>query len=242
MSYFDKNIGPVKFFSFPDENPKNATERIVEFMNLDFGDFCFEISLPELELKTVNTYLNFPTVYARGHMEVALLTFLVERNSPPDYFYPLLKSTKQTLLSNPNMYKSFHINNEKWSNDPEVPVYYQTMKSLMIDTYNKLEQRISVISQQIELMETNYKGFAIKLDENIRQLATNIAAKNNFILKNFSFKEENQFYSVNLKIKGQGFLTAPLEKITKKQVVTGIEKYFLSNGIQKPHFEIILEK
>ena len=245
ITFFDLKLGPINYISLPKNilNDK-TTEKISSFINLDFGNYGFEISLPKLNLKTFNLYLEIPSKWSRGNSDMIMITVAVDKDHKGELIYDFLNNLQFELLEIPELYKSFYRFNIEHNNNPQIEEKFVIFENILIKGLDKLKNILEKGSTNQELIQNiDQNENCVKvLSENILKLSENIAKKNDFKIINFDFQKikdgKEGKIKISIKIKGKGFLTSSLKKITKKNILSGVFNYLISNGISRENFKI----
>ena len=239
LTYFDIRRGPTVYLSVPANSLDNELiKKIESFMDLDFGESIFEINLHETNFKTFNHLIELPSQNSRGYVESFLLSIIADKNYNSKKMFQFLKNVNNEFLSCMEFVDDISKSHKK------LEVMLASFRARLMDIlkeYNTEENINNVYNHK------NYgeEQGAISLDylqSNLQNLVRNIAGKNEFRIKKFALEEQaNGHFSIQMKLKGGGFLTRPLKKMTYKSVRDGLEKYMVSNGIEKEDFSIEIQ-
>ena len=228
LTHFDQRMGPTVYLSFPEEKLDIELKKKIErFMDLDFGNSSFEINLSENNFRTFNTMIDLPSKKSRGNTESFLFTIIMDNDYNSEIVYKFLKDANKKILSSIEL-------------TDDISKYYNKIKESLAECMNKLTNMLKkgksdVIKENLKYLEETKVSY---LSSNLQNLTRHISNKNEFDIKNFQIKDNNGRFIIQIELKGKGFLTGPLKKMTIKSVYDGVEKYMISNGILKENFEI----
>lgn len=166
LTIFDRFHGPVPYINIPEKVPDfEISEKIANFMNLDFDKSFFELTLVEDNLKTINYNFEVRSDWARGAVEMAQLTILTEKNYKSDIFFDLFKETHQIIASKDQIFKGFYKNIPEHKDDPDVDKKYIELSGILGNMYKKLNELIeSSIMGNILLLGINNVGKSSLID------------------------------------------------------------------------------
>ncbi len=229
LTYFDPKMGPTVYLSIPENViDEELSQRIERFMDLDFGESSFEINLSDTEFKTFNHIINLPSRTSRGYVETFLLTIIADKNYNSERMFKFLKEANHKFLS------YIEVMDDVSKSQEEVREVLADCRESLMDILKNYSADIETC-QEIEKEE----DYIDVLYSNLQNLTTHIAGKNEFAITNFKLKrKDNDHFVIHMELKGGGFLTRPLRKMTHKSVYDGVEKYMISNGIVKDNFTI----
>ena len=130
--YFNPVIGPDLLSS----NPENATE-IISDDDLDQIKRLMDAATPGFfthafssELNTVNYFFLIPSEWARGKQEMAMITVVVEEESPNLTAYKMNSRNlyKKMKQERPTFYQALYINNPSLNHETEIKEEFEYFK------------------------------------------------------------------------------------------------------------------
>ncbi|MBD3338689.1 MAG: PAS domain-containing protein, partial [Candidatus Lokiarchaeota archaeon] len=152
LSYFDSIQGPRIFLKAP-ENIESIEEKKLENIPtlMDIYDRGFFIHISE-GIKSANLIFKLKSEFARGGMEVLLISMIVDMKNEIDLNLTkdLFDAFVDELQDIKDIYKAFYINSEKHEGDEDK---YQNLKSLL----NKLQESIEPAVKALQLAENRYR-------------------------------------------------------------------------------------
>ena len=228
LTYFDPKIGPKVFQCIPEKTlDRNLAKRVERFMDLDFGESSFEINISDRNFKSFNHLINLPSKNSRGYVESFLLSIIVDREYESTKIFEFLKDVNNKFLD------TVKIVDDVSTSQDEIKNILEDTRKTLIETLEEFYPESCDVEEKQEVGSVEF------LSLNLKKLTQNIAGKNQFQLTKFKLLEKSEGrYSIKINLKGGGFLTRPLKKVTIKSVYDGVENYMISNGITKENFEI----
>ncbi len=137
--YFNSLKGPEVLYSVPDDVPKPIRKKMQKFFDIDVQDNFFEIKILKENIKIINMIIEIPSEWARGHIEMAMLSIIAEQDLKSELFHDILKGYSQKLLSTENIYKGFYKGEERARNDAEIEGKYKILIQLLSECYEQLQ-------------------------------------------------------------------------------------------------------
>ncbi len=138
LMYFNSLKGPEVLYSVPDDLPKPIKKKMQKFFDIDIQNNFFEITILKENIKIISMVMEIPSMWARGHVETAMLSIIAEQELKSELFQDGLKNYTQKLLAVENLYKGFYLG-EKSRNDPEIETKYKELTSLLSECYDHLQ-------------------------------------------------------------------------------------------------------
>ncbi|KKM18982.1 hypothetical protein LCGC14_1660260 [marine sediment metagenome] len=142
LMYFDTVIGPEIFFSYPDSVLERVSKKMEGFFDLDIKDNFFEVSLIEENIKITNLYFEIPSSWARGKVEMLMLSTISGKDYRSELSYKVLKNYSFKIMSLVNIYKAFYTGLFINKNDHEIDLKKEELETLLIECYNHLEEKL----------------------------------------------------------------------------------------------------
>jgi len=147
LSYFDVIKGPSIFLSFPEQIPKKIKNTIKGLFDLEAQDPFFEFIIKDEDLKITNINFMIPSLWARGSLEMVMLSVITEIKFNNEKFYSLLKEASERIATRTNIYKSLYIEDD--NKDTEIYQKYEELKRIFFEFNDKFEK----IRKEIRIME-----------------------------------------------------------------------------------------
>ncbi len=91
LMYFDTVMGPEIWFSYPDSVLERVSKKMEGFFDLDMRDNFFEVSLIEENIKITNLFFEIPSSWARGNVEMLMLSIVSGKDYSRELSYKVLK-------------------------------------------------------------------------------------------------------------------------------------------------------
>ena len=139
LMHFNSLFGPEVFFAFPEEVPDNISTKIQKIFELEVLDQFFEITIKKENIKITNMYLEIPSKWARGGVEMIMLSVLTGENVDNTLFHSILSDFAQKLKSNPNIFKSFYRKNDTHSDDSEIIMKIEELREILSECFENLK-------------------------------------------------------------------------------------------------------
>jgi len=142
LMYFDTVMGPIVFFSHPGSVLERVSKKMEGFFDLDMRDNFFEVSLIEENIKITNLYFEIPSSWARGKVEMLMLSTISGKDYRSELSYKVLKNYSFKIMSLVNIYKAFYTGLFINKNDHEIDLKKEELETLLIECYNHLEEKL----------------------------------------------------------------------------------------------------
>ena len=140
LTHFNIYYGPIIYLTVPEKvTYGKSLEKVREYF--DLSESFFEINIVEDGLKTINLYIELISSWARGGREMTMLSIVTDKNYKNSIFFDVLKEAENKFNYAQNIYKGFYIKDVEYKNDPEVQLKYEEIKKILLETYNKIEER-----------------------------------------------------------------------------------------------------
>jgi len=138
LSYFNQIFGPQVFASIPGDLPEKLTEYVLKYMNINIDEGFLEGFTPDQNFKIINYVFKIPSEWARGKLEIVMLSLCVEKNYKFEMFQDNLKEFGSKLKKKPHIYKVFHT--KEHSEDSQIEVLLGIIKKNLSDNYKKVKK------------------------------------------------------------------------------------------------------
>jgi len=142
LMYFDTVIGPEVFFSYPTSVIDGVRRKMEGFFDLDMRNNFFEVSLIEENIKITNLSFEIPSSWARGKVEMVMISIISEKDYISELSYKVLKEYSFKIMSLANVYKAFYTRGYLNINDNETDLKKEELETLLIECYNHLEEKL----------------------------------------------------------------------------------------------------
>ena len=142
LMYFDTVMGPEIWFSYPDSVLERVSKKMEGFFDLDMRDNFFEVSLIEENIKITNLFFEIPSSWARGNVEMLMLSIVSGKDYSSELSYKVLKDYSFKIMSLANAYKAFYTRVFIDKKDHEINLKKEELQTLLIECYNHLEKNL----------------------------------------------------------------------------------------------------
>lgn len=156
--YFNPVIGPDLLYA----NPENATEIISE-EEIDQIKRLMDSATPGFfthafssELNTANYFFMLPSVWARGKQEMAMISKIIEEESPnlSAYENEFKKFVNKINTEHPNIYQALYINSPPLDYEKEIKKEYEYLK-----------EQINILAKFFSISQIQTHGILISFDQ-----------------------------------------------------------------------------
>jgi hypothetical protein len=157
LIYFDKIIGPKAITSKPENLIENLKkENLYQIVSLlDTGDEGFFAHEFSPELRTANWIFRIPSDWARGSIELVMLTVIVQKEIElKEYQLEMEKFIDEITLID-DLFKAFYINNPMPVHEAEIKAKFNVLNKKL----DKLYKILSLKSIETEGTLTTLKDF-----------------------------------------------------------------------------------
>ena len=142
LLYFHPIRGPEVFFSHPEEVPDKIKSQMKGFFDLDMSDKFFEVTLIEEDIKITNLYFEITSCFARGNVEMVMLSVISDKEYQSQLFYETLRHYSNVVASTVNMYKAFYSTGFLKENDEEIEPKGEELDKILKECYVNLEESV----------------------------------------------------------------------------------------------------
>ena len=143
LTYFHKIRGPEILMSYPDEKlEEDIIEKLMRFFDLQINETFFEIILINKHKRIINLYFEIPSEYARGKIELAMLSLIMKEEYDSRLIYSFLIDTVQKIIRTEKIFKAFYKNDDFYDNDIEIDISYETIKKILFNCLSSLINRL----------------------------------------------------------------------------------------------------
>ena len=139
LMHFNSLFGPEVFFAFPEEVPETISTKIQKIFELEVLDQFFEITIKKENIKITNMYLEIPSSWARGGVEMIMLSVLTGDKVENTLFHSILSDFSQKIKSNPNMFKSFYAKSNSHFDDNEIITKREELREILSECFENLK-------------------------------------------------------------------------------------------------------
>ena len=149
LTYFHAIRGPKIIFSFPEMVPEGIYKSIKSLFDVDSENAFFEFVLAEENLKIINLYFEVPSKWARGEVEMCMLSLITDRDTDSKTFYDILKDASSKIMTQSNIYKSLYIDQIYEQKDNEIKEKYEELKCICSELLKNFQEK----KRELTLME-----------------------------------------------------------------------------------------
>jgi len=144
LSHFNKIFGPMLFIVIPDTMPEDLEEEVLKYMNINIKKGVITGTAPSLEKKVKIISLPFviPSAWGRGHVEMLMLSLIVEKNFRTDLFRDVLYHLSQKLHDQPDMYKAFYKEDPEYSKKEGIGHAIERLNVILSASYSEIKKII----------------------------------------------------------------------------------------------------
>lgn len=139
LLHFNSLFGPEVFLSLPDDIPGNLSNKIQKIFDLEVLDNFFEITIKKENIKITNMYLELSSQWARGGVEMIMLSVLTGEEVDNTLFHDILNEYAHKLKNIPNISKSFYESDKVHSDDNEIKIKKEELREILLECYNHLK-------------------------------------------------------------------------------------------------------
>lgn len=165
LSYFDTIVGPQTLVRIPDTQEKNVEEATSTLLNIsEFIDLKFFVYVSSERLKTSNIYTVLPSEYARGKLEMVLISIILidEVFNRLYVFEEVLEKIVESLNKIDRAYMGFY---SKYRDNPNIEAI-DTKKNEIVHTLESFLPEIGKILEEEKKIPGDSE--VIATDENIQ--------------------------------------------------------------------------
>ncbi len=149
LTYFHAIRGPKIIFSFPDMVPEGIYKSIRSLFDVDSQNPFFEFVLAEENVKIINLYFEVPSKWARGEVEMCMLSLITDTDTDSKSFYDILKDASARIMVQSNIYKSLYVDQIYEEKDIEIKEKYEELKRILSELHNDFLEK----KKELTLME-----------------------------------------------------------------------------------------
>lgn len=140
LMHFNSLFGPEVFFAFPEEVPDSISSKIQKIFDLEVLDQFFEITIKKENIKITNMYLEIPSNWARGRVEMIMLSVLTGDMVDNTLFHSILTDFSQKIKSTPNIFKCFYEKDNAHSDDNEIIIKREELREIVSECFEDLKK------------------------------------------------------------------------------------------------------
>lgn len=133
--HFNNILGPEIIFSSPGEIPENIREKARNIFSLNIDEHFFEITIENV--KITNVFLEIPSTWGRGKVEMAMLSVITDENYDSALFQDLLLDYSEKIKSIQDIYKAFY--EDEGINSKEIKIKKEELKELLLECFENLK-------------------------------------------------------------------------------------------------------
>ncbi len=184
--YFDKIIGPKAIASKPEDLIKNLKkETLNQIVSLlDTGDEGFFTHDFSSELRTANWIFRVPSSWARGSIELIMLSVIIQKEIEIKEYQLEMKKFIDQIIKIDDLYKAFYIHNPSLMHKTEIQKKFKTLNGKLDKLYKILSLKSVETAGRLIKLEDFQKNKIISVPKmmliNLKKLIKN--KKNLFIV------------------------------------------------------------
>ncbi len=196
-------IGPTILISIPktyrDYVTDDDLDQIKRLMDAASEGFFFHTFSPQL--RTANYFFTIQSPWARGRLEMLMISQLVQESNPDLGFYEkMLTEFVKTFKTTPNIYKGIYKDYIVQEQREEIEKYYEIIREKVVDLSKKLQQA-----------EVQTKGELITMQKLLENKSVRIPSLIFEHIQNSPQKHPNCFVFYRLQKEAYEILLFPIE-------------------------------
>ncbi len=141
LLHFNSWTGPEIVFSFPEVIPEKIGSKVRRIFDLDIEEHFFEITIRKENIKITNLFIEIPSVWGRGKVEMVMLSVITDENYNTRTFQDILMEYALKIKRTPNVYKVFYQNTDIDLNHTEIQAKKAELKQILLKCFEDLKTR-----------------------------------------------------------------------------------------------------
>ncbi len=134
--HFNNILGPDIIFS-SGEITENIRDKVRNIFSLNIDEHFFEITIKKENVKITNVFLEIPSTWGRGKVEMAMLSVITDENYDSALFQDLLLDYSEKIKSTQDIYKAFY--EEEGINSKEIKIKKEELRELLLECFENLK-------------------------------------------------------------------------------------------------------
>ena len=161
ISYFDTIMGPQTFCTVPSEADDNIEEYTNTLLNIsEYIDLKFFVYVSSPQFKTSNIYTKIPSEWARGKLEMLLISIILvdEHFNQLFVFEEVLQKIVKSIANLKEAYMAFYSGNRKNNHINEIEAKTAEIKAILESYLPEIHQTIENAKKlpiESEVIETD---------------------------------------------------------------------------------------
>ena len=148
LTHFNQITGPEVVYSFPEEVPKELSQKMKQYFNINVEDSFFEINLVKENLVLINLYFEIPSEKARGGVDMTMLSVITDKEHKTEVFHDALKDCSNNILTSNKMYTCFYR-----ECGPDYEKNRELLKSYLTQCLHRLRSEITPGETNVKLIK-----------------------------------------------------------------------------------------
>ncbi|TFG27701.1 MAG: hypothetical protein EU532_06835 [Promethearchaeota archaeon] len=141
LLHFNSWTGPEIVFSFPEVISENISNKVRNIFDLDIEEHFFEITIRKENIKITNLFLEIPSEWGRGNVEMVMLSVITDENYNTRAFQDILMEYAIKIKGNSNIYKAFYHNADIDVDHKDTEVQKAELKQILVHCFEDLKTR-----------------------------------------------------------------------------------------------------
>jgi hypothetical protein len=143
LTHFHGVKGPVIFLNYPENIPSSVRNKVLRFFDLDIEEEFFEIVLINQGQRIVNLYFEIPSEWARGGVEMAMISVIMKTEYDSTLIYDFLKEIAEEIILTDKVFKSFYKYDDFHYNDIEIDLNYEILKKILRRSLERFIEKLT---------------------------------------------------------------------------------------------------
>ncbi|MFX1340808.1 MAG: hypothetical protein ACFFDK_19515 [Promethearchaeota archaeon] len=141
LLHFNSWTGPEIVSSFPEIIPEKISNKVRSIFDLDIEEHFFEITIRKENIKITNLFLEIPSEWGRGNVEMVMLSVITDEAYNTRAFQDILMEYATRIKGNPKIYKGFYHNSDIDVDHNETEVQKAELKHILMECFEDLKTR-----------------------------------------------------------------------------------------------------
>lgn len=142
--HFNCWTGPEIFISLPDEIPEKISKKVRKIFDIDISEDFFEIMISQDNIKITNMYLEIPSPWGRGNVEMTMLSVITDKDYDNEYFHEILNEYSHKIISMENIYKSFYEDHPDHYYNKEILPKKEELNQILLECFEHLKSKSEI--------------------------------------------------------------------------------------------------
>jgi len=141
LLHFNSLTGPEIVLFFPEDISDNICNKVRSIFDLDIDEHFFEITIKKDNIKITNLFLEIPSDWGRGNIEMIMLSVITDDTYNTTLFQEILMEYGNKIKGNPSIYKAFYHKTDPGIDNNEIKKQKTQLRSLMVECFENLKSR-----------------------------------------------------------------------------------------------------